>query len=185
MEAGTRKKIIDKPIVLKIFSKTCPDLTVVDLPGITKLPIMGSEMPDNIEEITTNLVVNYIKEKKTIILCVAQAGIDIGNSDALKLAKKYDPHFNRTLCALTKVDLADNKEQVRQTLQNRQYILKYGYIAVKNRGPKELKRGITIQEGFEIEQEYFQKHYPNCYQKGLVGINQLINKTCEILSKNI
>ena len=43
--AGKKKGIIDKPIVLNIFSPTCPDLTLVDLPGITRIPLAGSDQP--------------------------------------------------------------------------------------------------------------------------------------------
>ena len=32
--AGTKKGIIDDPIVLTIHSEACPDLTLVDLPGM-------------------------------------------------------------------------------------------------------------------------------------------------------
>jgi vacuolar protein sorting-associated protein 1 len=38
---GKRKDIIDKPIVLNVYSPTCPDLTLIDLPGITKIAIDG------------------------------------------------------------------------------------------------------------------------------------------------
>ena len=37
--AGSKKQIVNKPIILTIFSSTCPDLTIVDLPGITKISI--------------------------------------------------------------------------------------------------------------------------------------------------
>lgn len=37
--AGTNKGIINKPIVLTIYSSICPDLTLVDLPGITRIPL--------------------------------------------------------------------------------------------------------------------------------------------------
>ena len=40
---GKSKNIIDKPIVLHIYSHTCPDLTLVDLPGITRIPMAGSD----------------------------------------------------------------------------------------------------------------------------------------------
>lgn len=42
-EAGENKNIIDKPIILTIYSPICPDLTIVDLPGITKVPLKGSD----------------------------------------------------------------------------------------------------------------------------------------------
>jgi replication fork clamp-binding protein CrfC len=40
--AGDKKNIVDKPIVLNIWSPTCPDLTLIDLPGITRIPLAGS-----------------------------------------------------------------------------------------------------------------------------------------------
>jgi hypothetical protein len=39
--AGDKKNIVDRPIVLNIYSPTCPDLTLIDLPGITRIPIAG------------------------------------------------------------------------------------------------------------------------------------------------
>jgi dynamin 1-like protein len=45
--AGGKKNIVDKPIVLNIFSHTCPDLTLIDLPGVTRIPI--GDQPQNIE----------------------------------------------------------------------------------------------------------------------------------------
>ena len=41
--AGKNKGIVDKPIVLTIYSHTCPDLTLIDLPGITRIPLQGSD----------------------------------------------------------------------------------------------------------------------------------------------
>jgi hypothetical protein len=47
--------IIPTPIKLSIFSPDCPDLTIIDLPGITRIPLKGSDQPENIEEITKNM----------------------------------------------------------------------------------------------------------------------------------
>lgn len=44
---GNNKGIVDKPIVLNVYSNTCPDLTLIDLPGITLIPIAGQA--ENIE----------------------------------------------------------------------------------------------------------------------------------------
>lgn len=44
---GNNSNIVDKPIVLMIHSHTCPDLTLIDLPGITRVPLAGQ--PENIE----------------------------------------------------------------------------------------------------------------------------------------
>lgn len=58
--------IVNNPIKLNIYSKTCPDLTVIDLPGITRIPLHGSDQPDNIEEITLNMCTSYCKEKQQL-----------------------------------------------------------------------------------------------------------------------
>ena len=47
--AGRNKMISDEPIILKIYSTNLVDLTLVDLPGLVKVPIAGQ--PDNIDSI--------------------------------------------------------------------------------------------------------------------------------------
>lgn len=41
--AGKSSNIVDRPIVLNIHSHTCPDLTLIDLPGITRIPLKGTD----------------------------------------------------------------------------------------------------------------------------------------------
>jgi replication fork clamp-binding protein CrfC len=41
--AGKNKGIVADPILLTIHSSNCPDLTLVDLPGITRIPMSGSD----------------------------------------------------------------------------------------------------------------------------------------------
>lgn len=80
---GKSKNIIDKPIVLTVYSHTCPDLTMVDLPGITRIPMAGSDQPDNIEQITRAMATRYVSDSRTIILCVLPANADMSTSDGL------------------------------------------------------------------------------------------------------
>jgi len=49
----------------------------------------------------------YIKDERSIILCVIPANADISTSDGLKLARDIDPNGNRTIGVLTKVDIMD------------------------------------------------------------------------------
>ena len=42
--AGTKKNIINQAIKMTVFSNTCPDLTIVDLPGITRIPLYGQKI---------------------------------------------------------------------------------------------------------------------------------------------
>ena len=41
--AGKNKGIVDKPITLTVHAHTCPDLTLIDLPGVTRIPLRGSD----------------------------------------------------------------------------------------------------------------------------------------------
>jgi dynamin 1-like protein len=81
--AGRNKGIVDDPIILTVYSSTCPDLTLIDLPGITRIPLAGSDQPDNIEEITKEMAYRYVSDPRTIILCVVPANADISTSEAI------------------------------------------------------------------------------------------------------
>lgn len=106
--AGENKGICDEPINLKIYSTELVDLTVVDLPGLTKVPI-GAQ-PKDIERQIKNLIFKYIKNVNCIILVVTAANVDIATSEALKFAKEVDPNGSRTLAVLTKIGKSNRKE---------------------------------------------------------------------------
>jgi replication fork clamp-binding protein CrfC len=90
--AGKDKGIVDDPIILTIYSPSCPDLTIIDLPGITRVPVAGQ--PANIHEITKNMVTKYCKDPRTVILAVVPANQDMATSDSLQIARELDPDGN-------------------------------------------------------------------------------------------
>ncbi len=59
--AGTNNNILNQPIYVEIESADCPELTLIDLPGIAKNPIANSDQGEDIEEITKGLIEEYIK----------------------------------------------------------------------------------------------------------------------------
>jgi len=71
--AGKNKGIVDNPIVMTMYGEDCPDLTLIDLPGITRVPVHGTDMTDDVERITKSMAARYVKDKRTIILCVLAA----------------------------------------------------------------------------------------------------------------
>lgn len=91
-----------------------PDLTLIDLPGINRVPV--GDQPDNIEEITKNMAKRYCDDPLTIILCVIAANSDIATSDGLKMAKEIDVNGTRTLGVLTKLDIMDKGTDARRAL---------------------------------------------------------------------
>ena len=175
----TNKNIIDKPIVLNVYSQTCPDLTLVDLPGVTRVPI--GDQPKNIEEITKNMARRYIDDPLTIILCVIAANSDIATSDGLMLAKEIDTSGTRTLGVLTKLDIMDAGTDARKALMNEEIPLKLGYVGVKNRSKQDLNNKISMAETARKEKEFFKSHpaYKNL-PAGHLGTDVLINKLTKI-----
>ena len=178
------KNIVDQPIVLNVYSQTCPDLTLVDLPGVTRVPV--GKQPKNIEEITKNMAKRYVSDPLTIILCVIAANSDIATSDGLKLAKEIDTGGIRTIGVLTKLDIMDSGTDARKALLNEEIPLKLGYVGVKNRSKQDLVNKLPMSEMVKKEREFFRNHpvYKNMPQ-GYLGTNVLIQKLTKIYFKII
>ena len=173
------KNIVDQPIVLNVYSQTCPDLTLVDLPGVTRVPV--GKQPKNIEEITKNMAKRYVSDPLTIILCVIAANSDIATSDGLKLAKEIDTGGVRTIGVLTKLDIMDAGTDARKALMNEEIPLKLGYVGVKNRSKQDLVNKLPMSEMVKKEKEFFKSHpaYKNL-PAGHLGTDVLINKLTKI-----
>ena len=178
------KNIVDNPIILNVYSQTCPDLTLVDLPGVTRVPV--GKQPKNIEEITKNMARRYVSDPLTIILCVIAANSDIATSDGLMLAKQIDTGGVRTIGVLTKLDIMDAGTDARKALMNEEIPLKLGYVGVKNRSKQDLVNKLPMSEMVKKEREFFRNHpvYKNMPQ-GYLGTNVLIQKLTKIYFKII
>lgn len=189
--AGPGKNISFRKITIKVFSPNVPNLTLVDLPGLTMVACTDKGQPKDIKDQIENMVSEYIGKEKSIILAVIPARADIEADMALGLVKKYDEFGKRTIGVLTKVDLMNEDTHVCNYLtQNisKDLQLKYGYFLVKNRSNRELKE-ITMKEGFEKELEYFEKHkyYGKLGDdlKGRLCTNNLRKSLSNILVENI
>ncbi|KAL2128039.1 hypothetical protein VTI74DRAFT_9827 [Chaetomium olivicolor] len=154
--AGNNKGINRQPINLKIFSPHVLNLTLVDLPGLTKVPI--GDQPTDIEKQTRNLISEYIAKPNSIILAVSPANVDIVNSEALKLARHVDPLGRRTIGVLTKVDLMDHGTNALDILSGRVYPLKLGWIGVVNRSQQDIQGNKPMDEALKSEADFFRHH---------------------------
>lgn len=155
--AGHNKGINRQPINLKIFSPHVLNLTLVDLPGLTKVPI--GDQPSDIEKQTRNLISEYIAKPNSIILAVSPANVDIVNSEALKLARHVDPMGRRTIGVLTKLDLMDHGTNAMDILSGRVYPLKLGFIGTVNRSQQDIQAGKSLADALKGESDFF-KHHP-------------------------
>jgi len=70
-------------------------MTLVDLPGIAKVPV--GDQPSDIEARIRNMVLEYIRHPTCVILAVSAANHDLVNSDAIELARSVDPEGLRTI----------------------------------------------------------------------------------------
>ncbi|KER29826.1 hypothetical protein T265_03623 [Opisthorchis viverrini] len=123
---------------------------------MTKVPV-GDQPPD-IEIQIRSMIVEYIERDNCLILAVTPANTDLANSDALKLAKEYDPQGLRTIGVLTKLDLMDEGTDAREVLENRLLPLRRGYVGVVNRSQRDIDGKKDIAAALAAERRFFLGH---------------------------
>lgn len=153
---GKNKGISPIPINLRVHSPHVLNLTLIDLPGLTKVPV-GDQPPD-IEHQIKEMILNYITRENCLILAVTPANQDLATSDALKLAREVDPSGLRTIGVLTKIDLMDQGTDARDILENRVFPLRRGYVGVICRSQKDIEAKIDITAALHKERKYFLSH---------------------------
>lgn len=151
--AGTNKGISPVPIVLKIYSPRVVNLSLIDLPGITKIPV--GDQPHDIEQKIRKMVLLYVRNPNSLILAISPANHDLANSDSLKIAREVDPDGERTLGVITKMDKADEASQILDIIKGKVYKLELGYVGVKCRNPQETRDRISMNQALANEKAFF------------------------------
>uniref|UniRef100_A0A1I8MGP2 Dynamin n=1 Tax=Musca domestica TaxID=7370 RepID=A0A1I8MGP2_MUSDO len=153
---GSNKGISNIPINLRVYSPHVLNLTLIDLPGLTKVAI--GDQPVDIEQQIRNMILQFIRKETCLILAVTPANTDLANSDALKLAKEVDPQGIRTIGVITKLDLMDEGTDARDILENKLLPLRRGYIGVVNRSQKDIEGRKDIHAALAAERKFFLSH---------------------------
>ncbi|KAI8985227.1 Dynamin central region-domain-containing protein [Pilobolus umbonatus] len=156
LKTGKNVGISPQPINLRIFSPHVLTLTLIDLPGMTRVPV--GDQPKDIERQIRDMLLKYITKPNAIILAVTAANTDLANSDGLKLARDVDPEGLRTIGVLTKVDLMDQGTDVIDILAGRIIPLRLGYVPVVNRGQRDIENKKSITRALDAEREFFENH---------------------------
>ncbi|XP_024358136.1 dynamin-related protein 3A isoform X2 [Physcomitrium patens] len=182
-ELGTNKGISEKQIRLKIFSPNVLNITLVDLPGITKVPV--GDQPTDIEARIRTMILTYIKHETCIILAVSPANADLANSDALQMARIADPDGSRTIGVITKLDIMDRGTDARNFLLGNVIPLRLGYIGVVNRCQEDIIAKKSIRDALTYEESFFRSKpvYHNLADR--CGIPQLAIRLNTILVQHI
>ncbi|RWR75010.1 dynamin-related protein 4C [Cinnamomum micranthum f. kanehirae] len=175
--AGTGKGISHTPLTLVVRKKGVPDLTMIDLPGITRVPVHGQ--PEDIYEQISNIIKDYISPKESIILNVLSATVDFPTCESIRMSQLVDKTGERTLAVVTKSDRAP--EGLLEKVTTDAINIGLGYVCVRNRIGDE-----SYEEARTKEAELFESHpLLSKIDKSIVGIPVLAQKLVEIQAASI
>ncbi|XP_054776594.1 dynamin-related protein 4C-like [Prosopis cineraria] len=179
--AGKSKGICNTPLTLVVKKKGVPDLTMVDLPGITRVPVHGQ--PENIYDQIKDIIMEYIKPEETIILNVLSATVDFPTCESIRMSQSVDKTGLRTLAVVTKADKAP--EGLLEKVTADDVNIGLGYVCVRNRINDE-----TYEEARKEEAMLFENHpLLSKIDKSMVGIpalaHNLVRLQASIISKTL
>lgn len=92
---GTESKVFSADVLrIESTSPEAPNLTLVDLPGL--FGASDKNQSDEDAEMVKNLVVGYMKQRRSIILAVVSADTHFANQPVTNFARKIDPSGSRS-----------------------------------------------------------------------------------------
>ncbi|KAG0550168.1 hypothetical protein BDA96_01G315900 [Sorghum bicolor] len=202
---GKTKQISPVPIHLSIYSPHVVNLTLIDLPGLTKVAVEGQ--PESIVQDIESMVRSYVDKPNCLILAISPANQDIATSDAIKLARDVDPSGERTFGVLTKLDLMDKGTNALDVLEGRAYRLQHPWVGIVNRSQADINKNVDMiiarrkeQEFFDSSPEYshlasrmgseylaklLSQHLEAAIRSRIPSITSLINKTIDELESEM
>ncbi|KAM7189858.1 P-loop containing nucleoside triphosphate hydrolase protein [Naviculisporaceae sp. PSN 640] len=153
---GPGAKIFSTDVLrIESTSPTAPNLTLVDLPGL--FGAADKNQSDDDASLVQNLVVNYMKQRRSIILAVVTADNPFANQPVTKFAREIDPQGKRTLGLITKPDKidkgSDSERYYIELAQNLNVKLSLGWHVLRNRS--HVTASDTAEERDDREAEFF------------------------------
>ncbi|KAF7138026.1 hypothetical protein RHSIM_Rhsim07G0109000 [Rhododendron simsii] len=170
--AGNGKGISNTPLTLVVKKRGVPDLTMVDLPGITRVPVHGQ--PEDVYEQISGIIMEYIKPEESIILNVLSATVDFPTCESIRMSQRVDKTGERTLAVVTKSDKAP--EGLLEKVTADDVNIGLGYVCVRNRIGDE-----SNEEARAEEAGLFQTHpLLSKIDESMVGVPILAQKLVQI-----
>ncbi|PIA36047.1 hypothetical protein AQUCO_03400147v1 [Aquilegia coerulea] len=161
----------------KVKKQGVPDLTMVDLPGITRVPVHGQ--PEDIYEQISHIIMEYISPQESIILNVLSATVDFSTCESIRMSQKVDKTGERSLAVVTKADNAP--EGLLEKVTADDVNIGLGYVCVRNRIGDE-----SYEEARMEEARLFESHpLLSRIDKSIVGIPVLAQKLVQIQATSI
>ena len=170
-------------IILNIYSSQVVDLTLIDLPGIIKVPLQGQDR--NLDKKINAMIMDYAKRQNSIILAISPANSDLANSDALNIARQADPEGNRTIGVITKIDLMDRGTNALDMIEGKLYNLKLGYVGVVCRSQEDIINGLPMNDHLQRENQFFEESKVYSHLSQRLGIKYLSQRLSQIFKLHI
>ena len=147
---------------------------------------MGDQ-PKDIDVKIREMIYEFIRPERSIILAISTANVDLANSEALKIAREVDPRGVRTIGVLTKLDLMDKGTEhgAVEVIQGGVYSLRHGFVGVINRSQKDIDSKKSIHEALKAESDFFNNHPQFKEVKDLCGCQYLTKRLNRILTHHI
>ncbi|KAK6158198.1 hypothetical protein DH2020_005512 [Rehmannia glutinosa] len=170
--AGIGKGISNSLLTLVVKKKGVPDLTMVDLPGITRVPVHGQ--PEDIYEQISKIIMEFITPEESIILNVLSASVDFSTCESIRMSQRVDKTGQRTLAVVTKAD--KSPEGLLEKVTADDVNIGLGYVCVRNRIGDESYEEARAEEArlFEIHPQLSK------INKSIVGIPVLAERLVKI-----
>ncbi|XXH00970.1 hypothetical protein Hte_007321 [Hypoxylon texense] len=166
-------------------SPSAPNLTLVDLPGL--FGASDKNQSDDDATLVQNLVVSYMRQRRSIILAVVAADNPFANQPVTKFARDIDPSGSRTLGLITKPDKidesSDSERYYVELAQNLNVNLTLGWHVLRNRS--HITANDTTEERDEREAEFFTNSAWSALDPSQLGVESLRARLRKILWKQI
>ncbi|KAI0158001.1 P-loop containing nucleoside triphosphate hydrolase protein [Hypoxylon sp. FL1284] len=166
-------------------SPSAPNLTLVDLPGL--FGASDKNQSDDDAKLVQDLVVSYMRQRRSIILAVVAADNPFANQPVTKFARDIDLSGTRTLGLITKPDKidqgSDSERYYVELAQNLNVNLTLGWHVLRNRGHGTTDD--TTEERDKRESEFFAGEPWNALDPSQLGVESLRARLRKVLWKQI
>ncbi|KAL1291604.1 hypothetical protein HN51_060139 [Arachis hypogaea] len=148
------------------------NLTMVDLPGITRVPVHGQ--PESIYDQIKDIIMEYIRPEESIILNVLSVTVDFTTCESIRMSQSLDKTGLRTLAVVTKAD--KSSEGLLEKVTADDVNIGLGYVCVRNR------IGDESYEEARIEEERLFESHPmlSKIDKSIVGVPVLAQRLVQV-----
>jgi len=180
--SGSKQIFSSHALRLEIAGPQQEDLSVIDVPGIFRIPTPGLATRSDVA-LAKGMVLGYTENPRSVMLTVIPANVDIATQEIIDFAAELDPAGDRTLGVLTKPDLVDpgTEPRVVDLIEGRTRPMKLGWHVVRNPGQQQISDPSINRH--ELELNFFRTKSPwNDIAEDQVGIKSLRSRLKDVLS---